>query len=253
MPLLPRLQIIALNPGLLFPMANLFAFLQSRNPAAIGIAAFNVLVSIYILGWLAAGNRLLAAAPPPRPTGWRGFVADQLYSPLRITAWCVLTASTASFIGGAWLPALAGLAFGAGNVLASSLPVSRRLQDTQTPPWRKAVLHPAIYYGIGYAMTGLMAGGGLALLGDPLANMPALIATVIGVATILLSSLGLLAGLLRNDTPFWIVAAGSAINALAGSLSGNALGCVNCLFSMSGEARLGWLARQSKPEPQLPA
>jgi len=234
-----------LDPGVIFPCANLFAFLQSHDPLAITLATLNVVISIGASVFMEGDNRLLAHHPKRGRDLVIQFLADQLYSPLRITALFALGAGCAAFIHNAPLPAMAGCAFGFGNWLASSPTVGTLRNSSMFKTWMSILVHPAIYYGIGYSMTGLMAGGGMAVLQHPEENLAATLATGLGITTTTLSSLGLVTGLFNQATPFWIVAGGSAINSVAGLLSGNLIGAINCVLSMLGELRLGVITKSS--------
>lgn len=238
---LTALRQCLLDPGVIFPCANLFAFMQSHDLIAILLAVMNVVISIGASLFIKGDKRLLAFHPQRGRGVLIQFFADQLYSPLRITALFALGAGFAAFVHDAFLPAMAGFAFGFGNWLASSPTIEKLKTAGRLHGWVSVLVHPAIYYGIGYSMTGLMAGGGIAILQHPDHNLAASLATALGITVTTLSSIGLVTGFFNQAMPFWLVAGGSAINSIAGLLSGNIMGTVNCILSMFGELRLGFL------------
>ncbi len=216
-----------LDAGVLFALANIFAFKQAHSATVLFIALVTFLVAVRF-AWLAAS----------------GGADDKKTSALRANGWGVLLAAVFSFTAGAILPGIAGLGFAAFSFLAASERIGRLQNDPAAGGWLKAALHPAIYCGIGYAMIGLMAGGGFRLLDNPFANVPALIMTCLGVGVTIVSTIGLISGHFRNPAaPFMAVALGTFINALAGLASGNILGMINNLLAMSGEVRIAWDAQ----------
>jgi hypothetical protein len=212
---------LVLEPGVLFPIANVFTFLQSQDVFAIIIAILNVMLSVTLV-----------------------FKKFSAFSPLRGTALLVLLSGLFALAGGDVLPGVAGLAFATGNFLASHPENMASLHNRKIHLCRRAACHPAIYYGLGYSMIGLMAGGGMRLLTHPFDNRRALLMVSIGVATIFIAILGRTFDLLEACIPFWILAAGTAINSLAGAVTGNFLGAGSCFFAMLGELRLGWMTHE---------
>lgn len=214
----PALKKLCLEPGVLFPLANIFVFIQAHNQLAVILAFANTALSI-------------VAVLSQRIT----------ISPLRITMWMVLAMALCSFWSGSFLPGLAGLAFAAGHFMVTHKKLQQALADPATPALQKAVTHPAFYYGLGGIVVGIMAGGGVNLLRHPLADIPALIMVSSGMIAIGAASLGLALNLVKSAIPFWILAAGTAINGLAGLLTGNFAGATSCLFSLCGNMRLGFM------------
>ncbi len=209
---------VFLEPGALFAVAIFFAFLESGNTISIVLAGVNLVLTVVL-----------------------SLQQNVRFSPLLLTASFTCVSGMFALGSGAWLAGCAGLFFSTGNFLNCSPKIMLALQDPQVGSTRKAATHPAVYYAFGYCMTGLMAGGGAALFLHPIEHIPALVMVSLGVISIFFASLGLAFGFLKATAPFWILAAGTAINALAGILAGNILGFINCLFSMLGELRLGWI------------
>jgi len=224
---LPTLKKLAFEPGVLFPIANIFAFAQSGSLVAVGLAVVNVALAVAFT---------LGKKPP--------------LSPMRLTALLALLSGLFSFASLAWLAGCAGLAFGTGNFLASSPSNMAALRAPGLHPCRRALAHPAIYYGIGYCLIGIMAGGSAELLAHPLDHGQALTMVILGAVTIVVASLGLALGFMKTAIPFWILACGTGINALAGLVSGNYVGAGSPLFAMFGEVRLGFMTREEPAETQ---
>lgn len=214
---------IALEPGVLFPIGNIFVFAQTDNRFALAFAIVNALFSAY------------ATLRPIRKL-----------SPLRITMWMVLLSALCSFWSGDLLPGLTGLMFAAGHFMITNDKTRAMLTNPSAHPALKIIAHPAIYYGTGGVIAGLMAGGGMGLLNRPLDHLNALISVCFGSLAILAASLGLALHLLKSAIPFWIMAAGSALTGIAGVFSGNWLGVTNCFFSAAGGYRLGVITSQRK-------
>lgn len=219
MTVVERLRKIALEPGVLFPLGNVFAFAQSGNSLAIGLAIVNVVLSVAFT---------LGTKPP--------------FSPMRLTSALVFLSGVFALCCGAWLAGFAGLAFAAGNFFFSS---QTALHAHRQRLWHNALTHPALYFGLGCCMTGVLAGGGWTTLGHPLAHPQSMVMVVIGLAAIIASTAGFVLNLFKSAFPFWILAAGLAINALAGLVVGNYLGVANCLFGMCGQLRLGRMKHQA--------
>jgi hypothetical protein len=216
---------LCLEPGVLFPIANIFVFWQSGNMIAFAIALLNVALSI----------AFTLVKKPPMP-------------PLLVTAWLVLLCGLLALAGGAWLPGIAGLFFASGNFLNCHKKSIAALHDPATRPLRRVATHPAMHYSFGYCIIGLLAGGGLGLLEHPLDHPQAVVMVGSGALTIILASFGLALGFLKTAIPFWILAGGNGINMLAGVVTGNFIGAANCLFPMLGEARLGWMTQETAKE-----
>ena len=172
------------DAGVFFPAANVCNFMQGGNTVATGIAIANLLYSFVFI----------AAKRPSRAPKARPFFAD-FPVPLRVTSYCALVVSllllidAAGGVGIALFPGLAALFFGIGNFIQSSLFFEKLRHSQKTLTVLKAVLHPAVWYGLGYTMTGINIGGGLMLWNHPLGNMTAFILTTIGI-TETLGSLG---------------------------------------------------------------
>lgn len=230
------------DPGVLFSAANIFAFSQSGNAFALGIAVATFALAAAQCCLRGKGDRhpLLAKLGRQFDRLPEGIKGDSDSSALRITAYGALLGGILSLSSGAVLPGIAGLSFAIGNIFASS----RAYQEIQRNPKimgaKKALSNPPVYYGIGYAMIGLMAGGGMNLLARPI--QPAMVTTLLGIGATTLSSTGLLLGKFQNPAaPFMTVAFGTCINTLSGVLSGNPFGAVNNFLAMCGETRLGHL------------
>ena len=241
------------DPGVLFSAANIFAFSQSGNVAALSIA-----VATFALAADQCCNQ--GKRNKSKPRQWLGKVFSRLPSALkgdpenpalRINAYGVLAAGILSLSSGAILPGIAGLAFSTGNFLASSLWSQRIQRNPDIKGAKKVITNPAVHYGVGYAMIGLMAGGGFQLLRQPLHNIPALVTTSLGLTATSLSSVGLALGKFKNPAaPFMTVAFGGIINTMSGVLSGNYQGAVNNLLAICGETRLGQINFHAEKERQ---
>ena len=216
---------VLFDPGILFSLANVFTMLQSGGSAPYSIAIVTAAACLFY-GILYKGRKSLL--------------------PLRINAYGVLIAGLFSFYAGSVLPGIAGLAFGVGNIMASTPRILQLQMERHASRLTKATTHPAVYYGIGYAMVGLMSGGGMALLENPLGNMAALMTTLLGMGATTLSSIGLLSGNFLNPAaPFMTVTFGALFNSMAGIASGNIFGTINNLLAGAGEARLAWMAQDA--------
>jgi hypothetical protein len=244
---------IITDPGVLFSFANIFAMLQSGSLASILITGSTAiasttssLVADNIKNNAENGTPLWRITKIAKKIGTTlpSFVSNQLSSPLRITAYGILAAGMVALGAGALLPGIAGLAFAGGNFMASSRWAQKIQNNDGTKGVLKALTHPAVYYGLGYAAIGLLAGGGLGLLASPLSNIPALITTSLGITATTMSSIGLLSGQFKNPAaPFMTVVIGTAFNVLAGMASGNILGALNNICALGGELRLAWIAQ----------
>jgi hypothetical protein len=259
------------TPGFFFPAANVANFMQGHNAVGTGIALFNLAYSSILIG----GSSYLEKAPNQSPVKAlfnavsksvndtsaterpveKAFrvVGREMSNPMRVTAYCALAVSAVLLAGSggsggsgpALFPGMAALWFGIGNFIQSS---SRRASITENPETNaitKAVLHPAVWYGLGYAATGLGIGGGLNLLFDPLANPQATFMTLIGIAETA-ASLGLMiSGIVTNAAaPFVGVAAGTLAFAAAGLATGNVLGVATGLFACAGELSLAVMMQE---------
>ena len=257
------------DAGIFFPAANVCNFMQGANPFADKIAILNLAYSSLLIGVSAVlkdlppesrikifADKMASSIRDDRPTGnplclaFR-FIGRELANPLRVTAYCamgiggVLVASAVGGAGAALFPGLAGLFFGMGNFLQSSDFVKGRRASGQMTPWSKAVTHPAVWYGMGYTMTGIGIGGGLSLLAHPLGDVTASVLTFIGVAETV-GALGLMAsGKVTNQAaPFVGVAAGTACFALTGLVTGNVLGAMTGILACAGELSLAVLMQK---------
>lgn len=220
------------HPSLLFCVANIFAFAQGGkqtsflSPAA-GVAYLTLAAALVL--------HLRAQARARTTPVW--------LNSMLVVAVGALTSGLLSAREGAGLAALCGLFFSAGNFL-NAFPVFMRIQmQADAPALLKTLTHAAVYYGLGYACIGLMAGG--------FATLPTAMTTVLGVATTSLAALGLaLKKFTSPAAPFMAVAAGTAINTLSGLLTGNIPGALNNFFAMLGECGLAMMFHQ-QTDPQL--
>jgi hypothetical protein len=224
-PVFSSIRKLALEPGVLFPIANIFVFWQSGNKIAFIVAVLNVALSMIFT-----------------------LVKKPFMSPLLTTAWLVLFCGLLALASGAWLPGLAGLFFASGNFLNCHKKMMAALHDPATHPFSRVATHPAMHYGFGYCIVGLLAGGGLGLLEQPLDHPEAAVMVGSGALTIIIASFGLALGFLKTAIPFWILAGGNGINMVAGLAAGNFIGAANCLFPMLGEMRLGWLTQEASKQ-----
>lgn len=257
------------DAGVFFPAANVCNFMQGGNPFANKIAIANLAYSSLLIGasillkkmpdksatrkWVEMTIAAIHGDAPTRNPLRMVFrvIGRELSNPLRVTAYCaigiggVLVASAAGGSAAALFPGLAGLFFGLGNFLQSSASITERRASGKMSPWSKALTHPAVWYGLGYTMTGIGIGGGLSLLSHPFGDMTATILTFIGVAETV-GALGLMiSGKVTNQAaPFVGVAAGTACFALTGVVTGNILGAMTGGFACAGELSLAVLMQK---------
>jgi hypothetical protein len=239
------------TPAFYFAAANVANFMQGRNSVATGIALFNLAwVSILIRGSFHLENLPNRSSESCAAEKAFRLVGREISNPMRVTAYCALAVSAVLLagsggFGAALFPGLAGLFFGIGNFIQSSSKLGATREHSKTNPITNAMLHPASWYGLGYAATGLGIGGGLSLLFNPLSNPQATFMTLIGIAETA-TSLGLMiSGLVTNAAaPFVGVAAGTLVFAAVGLATGNALGIATGLFACAGELSLAVLAQE---------
>lgn len=94
---------------------------------------------------------------------------------------------------------------------------------------KKAITSPSVYYGMSYAFLGIMTGGGMNLLSQPLQHPHALVSTGLGVGITTLSFVGSYLGKFKNPAaPLMVCTLGDAALVSAGIASGNGLG-VACM------------------------
>jgi hypothetical protein len=255
------------TPGFFFPAANVANFMQGHNSVATSITLFNLTYcSILIAGssyfqralnqplikqfFNALSISLNDTSPKGRPfeKAYR-LVGREISNPMRVTAYCALAVSAVLLGGGgggaALFPGMAALCFGIGNFIQSGPNSASIIENSKANLTTKAILHPAAWYGLGYAATGLGIGGGLSLLFTPLTNPKATFMTIIGVAETA-ASLGLMiSGMVTNAAaPFVGVAAGTLAFAAAGLATGNVLGIATGLFACAGELSLAVMMQE---------
>ena len=216
--------------------------MQGAEPIATWLAAANLLYCLIIT---AAG-----LGQPALKAGRRAF-ARQFLVPLRVNAYMVfligliLIKGSASSNDPAFLPGLAALFFGIGNFLQSSSRNAAYRAGLKATSIKRALLHPAVWYGIGYTLTGIAIGGGLVLLAHPLANPLAACLTLIGVLETGFSiSLMVSGNVVNQAVPFVGVAIGTSLFALTGIVMKNYLGAATGLFACLGELSLAILMQQ---------
>jgi hypothetical protein len=257
------------TPGFFFPAANVANFMQGHNAVATCIALFNfAYCSILIAGssylerapnqssakqlFIAISIRLNDTSPTDRliEKAFR-LVGREMSNPMRVTAYGALAASAVLLggggggVGAALFPGMAALCFGIGNFIQSGSNRASIIENSKANLLAKAMLHPAVWYGLGYAATGMGIGGGLSLLFNPLTNPQATFMTIIGVAETA-ASLGLMiSGMFTNAAaPFVGVAAGTLAFAAAGLATGNVLGIATGLFACAGELSLAVMMQE---------
>lgn len=264
------------DASVLFPLANVFNFSQGNDPLATNLAVANLAYSLIFISTTSAlkarPGAVSQATPPNRtdgqPAARKGPIADafrlvgrELANPLRITSYCALAIGAvllAKAHGGspeALFPGLAGIFFGVGNFLQSSEKLRRLQANPATPPLARAVLHPAVWYGLGYTMTGIGIGGGPQLLANPAGNMAAALLTGIGVVETA-GALGMMAsGRVTNPAAaFMGVALGTGFFTATGLVTGNLAGAATGACAALGEISLAVKTyTQSKPESQIEA
>ena len=225
-----------LDAGFFFPAANVCNFMQGADPIATKIAIANLVYSTFLIGISSSFKTL------PEKSQMKSLAFP---SPLRITAYCALAIScfllidAAEGAGIALFPGLAALFFGFGNLLQSSQVVSAFRSKHKAKSISKALTHPAVWYGLGYTMTGIGIGGGFLLFTEPHGHLLASFLTFIGIAETL-GALGfMISGKVTNQAiPFIGVALGTVFFAMTGIILGNSLGAATGLLACAGELSL---------------
>ena len=256
------------TPGFFFPAANVANFMQGHNAVGTGIALFNLVYSSILIGgssylervpnqlpvkrfFYAVSKSVSDTSPTDRPIE-KAFrlVGREMSNPMRVTAYCALAVGAVLLVGSggggtALFPGMAALWFGIGNFIQSSSKRASITENSKTNAISKAMLHPAVWYGLGYAATGLGIGGGLSLLFNPLTNPKATFLTLVGTAETA-ASLGLMiSGKVTNAAaPFVGVAAGTLAFAVAGLATGNVLGVATGMFACAGELSLAVMMQE---------
>lgn len=215
-----------LHPSVLFCCANIFAFAQGNStrhdiPPELSVAIITFLFVLVLRGFEYRGNKNPFALWP-----WLNAMA--------VLATGALLSGLFSFASGHVLAGFAGLFFAVGNYL-NAFPLFLHIQhDARASPAMKALTHAAVYYGLGYACIGLMAGGFETFLSG--------LTTGTGIGVTLLSTYGLVLGKFTTPAaPFIAVALGTGINTLSGLITGNMLGAINNFLPMLGELGLAYL------------
>ena len=253
------------NPGVDFSFANFFNTLITGNPVAIKIAIAKLAAACVIAGTQIGVNRLpddsrikkhfkaasayLNDQSDNRSTLKRGFqfIGKQLTDPLRITAYCAAAIGSMLIVGsgGAVVPVIQGLAFlsfSVGNFIQSSPALKALTEKEDCPRALKAILHPALWYGIGYTGTGFAIAGGTSVLGNTVATL----FTAAGVTEII-ASLWMSTRKVSNKAgPFVGVAIGTASLVGAGIATGNIAGAACAAFACKGETGLAILTQQAE-------
>ena len=242
------LRKVILNPGVIFPIANIFAFIASGNPVAViasivttfvaGVASY---VKNYPQSHIAHFFHNKAKYAPK-------FIRALLSDPLRINAFGLLISTLAiavttlvlGFAPAAFLPMVAGIFFSSGSFIATSDLCKRIQEDATIKGWLKPMTNPAVHWSVGYAALGLASGGGFSLLLHPSSNIPAIITTGLGITTTTLSSVGLARQKFSNPaSPFMALVHGTAINASVALATGNFCNVANMLCAGLGEGIIG--------------
>jgi hypothetical protein len=253
-----------LNPGVLFPIANIFAFWGSGIiPAALAAAGTAVVATAVSYANNNPESRL-AVFFRDKGKNFPKFLKDQFSHPLRVNAWGVLAptlaiaisaVTTGGITAAALLPMIAGTFFSSGSFAATSETCNRIQKDPKAKGWKKAITNPAVHWSVGYAALGLAAGGGAKLLLKPLSNIPALVMTALGITTTTASAMGLMRHKFSNPaSPFMMLVNGTLINATAAVLTLNFNSVANMLCACSGEFMVGAdVHRQQVSSPQAKA
>ncbi len=223
-----------LNPGVLFPLANVFSCFMTGNPSAISIALFNMV----IVCMLAAEQiGILDLSFNKKSIG-------RHVNLLRFTAICTTVIAAIFLLGsnGASLQILLGmsfLAFSTGNFIQSSATT-----HAMKPTWNivKALLHPALWYGVGYTFVGLTIAGGESIFN----NMTAALFTLAGIVEII-ASLGMSMGKVVNRAgPFIGITIGTAFLFAAGIATRNWTGAACAAVSGLGNLSLAIQTQQEQ-------
>ncbi len=218
-----------LNPGVMFPLANVFSCFMTGNPSAIAVALINMVVA-----------SALAAAQ----VGILELSFGKHLNPLRVTAICTIVIAVIFLLGsgGTSLVLIQGisfLAFSVGNYIQSS---SSLLKLKPKSAIEKALLHPALWYGVGYTFIGLTIAGGESLF----KNMVAALFTIAGIIEII-ASLVMSAGKVVNKAgPFIGVTIGTIFLFAAGVAIGNWAGAACAACAGLGELSLAIQTQQEQ-------
>jgi hypothetical protein len=229
---------ILIDPGVVYPLANIAAFVQSGSRLAVYLAIATTLLAVFVsiahlspeLQWVrdarAIGRRLPA------------YVSRQFESALRVNAWTLLIPTIAvAFTTQRWLPMGAGAVFSFGAFLATNPRYAVLQQDDSMRGVLKVITCPAIYWGIGYAFLGIMAGG---------YNLE----TALGIATVALSTIGLILGAFSNpSTPYLILVHATLVNAANAAYRGNWWGVTNMILIGAAELLVARLVYRAQEEP----
>lgn len=205
------------HPSMMFCIANIFAFAQGNMADTASRTAFILIVGTFAVAFLFHSLVLFERTRP---------VAQRINA-MAITATGVLLSGILALWGHNMLAGLAGLVFAAGNYLVAFATVQKMEKDADVSRLKRTFANPTIYFGIGYACIGLMAGG--------FETIPSTITTVLGIGITTLSSLGLYFRKFQSPAaPFVALGIGTGINMLSGLLTGNILGLLNNFFAMTG-------------------
>lgn len=224
-----------INAGIMFPLANVFSCLMTGHASAIAIALVNMTIACVLV---AAKVGILSFS-----FGKSLHFLNQL-DPLRVTAICTAIIAAIFLLGsgGTSLVIIQGvsfLAFSVGNHIQSS-PMLLKLKPTSAI--EKALLHPALWYGVGYTFIGLTIAGGEALLD----NWVAALFTIAGIVEII-ASLVMSAGKVVNKAgPFIGVTIGTLFLFAAGIATNNWAGAACALSAGIGELDLAIQTQQAQ-------
>lgn len=164
----------------------------------------------------------------------------------------IVTLATGGIAPKTCVTAAVDFLFGKGNWLASRKDISAILQNPAVRGVRRALNHPATYYGLAYVGTGLLASGVLGGSG----NIYALLSMSADVAMTGLSLTGLLTDRFKNPAASYMaVAFGSFAGVISGICSGNIWGVLNKAGSAVGEFALAYkenAAHENRLNASLP-
>lgn len=225
------------HPSILFCLGNIFVFTEQPGGASLSSPAAIIALITFTLVFLHRFLELSQYSIHLKKAVW--------LNPMSILAAGALLSGFFAAHSGAWLPAGAGLFFAIGNFL-NAFPFFQRLQNNDAASgMTKAFTHAAVYYGLGYACIGLMAGG--------FETWPSALTTTLGIGVTTLATFGLALGKFTSPAaPFIAVAVGTGINTVSGIITGNIFGALNNLCAMLGECGLAYLFHKGAPQAPKP-
>ena len=234
---------VLVNPGVVFSIANIPCFVQSDSSTAVVAAVATAIVAVGVNAAHQYPN--LSFARAARWVGQRipKIIDRQFDDALRVDGWTLLAPTLAvAATTQKWLSIGSGLFFSSGNFVATNSRCQAIQQDPEAGGLTRAATCPAVHWGIGYSLLGILAGG---------YNLQ----TALGILTTASSSAGFLLKKFTNPaSPYMILVHATAINAVNAGLQGNKWGVIHMVLAGTGEFLAGRIVhnihRNSQPASQ---